>query len=87
MGLLRIVSFRPFPSAAVLEALGTVETVTVLDRADSPGGAPPLYAEVAATLYGSGCELHGAVYGLGGLVAPFVGIKIIDLLVQFIPGI
>ncbi|MGZ4666509.1 MAG: hypothetical protein ACXV5Q_16120 [Frankiaceae bacterium] len=27
------------------------------------------------------------LYGLGGLVAPFVGIKIIDLLIQFIPGI
>ena len=27
------------------------------------------------------------VYGLGGIVAPFVGIKLIDLLVQFIPGI
>ncbi|WP_031043176.1 potassium-transporting ATPase subunit KdpB [Streptomyces sp. NRRL F-5650] len=28
-----------------------------------------------------------AVYGLGGLVAPFAGIKIIDLLVSLIPGI
>ena len=28
-----------------------------------------------------------AIYGLGGLIAPFVGIKLIDLLVQFIPGI
>ncbi|HUX70928.1 MAG TPA: HAD-IC family P-type ATPase, partial [Cellulomonadaceae bacterium] len=28
-----------------------------------------------------------AVYGLGGLVAPFVGIKALDLLVQLIPGI
>ncbi|WP_281278707.1 potassium-transporting ATPase subunit KdpB [Micromonospora pisi] len=27
------------------------------------------------------------IYGLGGIVAPFVGIKIIDLIVQFIPGI
>ncbi|TMR07254.1 potassium-transporting ATPase subunit KdpB [Actinomadura soli] len=27
------------------------------------------------------------VYGLGGVVAPFAGIKLIDLLVQFIPGI
>ncbi|MGX9670720.1 potassium-transporting ATPase subunit KdpB [Mycobacterium sp. HM-7] len=26
------------------------------------------------------------VYGLGGIVAPFVGIKLIDLLIQFIPG-
>ncbi|WP_179167109.1 potassium-transporting ATPase subunit KdpB [Streptomyces sp. 13-12-16] len=27
------------------------------------------------------------VYGLGGLVAPFIGIKIIDLLVSLVPGI
>ncbi|WP_369805800.1 hypothetical protein, partial [Mycobacterium sp. 1165178.9] len=26
------------------------------------------------------------VYGLGGIVAPFIGIKFIDLIVQFIPG-
>ncbi|BFV56391.1 potassium-transporting ATPase subunit KdpB [Kitasatospora sp. CMC57] len=28
-----------------------------------------------------------AVYGFGGLVVPFVGIKVIDLIVQFIPGL
>jgi K+-transporting ATPase ATPase B chain len=27
------------------------------------------------------------VYGAGGIIAPFLGIKIIDLLIQFIPGI
>jgi K+-transporting ATPase ATPase B chain len=27
------------------------------------------------------------VYGLGGIVAPFVGIKIIDMLISIIPGI
>ncbi|MEO3747727.1 potassium-transporting ATPase subunit KdpB [Plantactinospora sp. B5E13] len=27
------------------------------------------------------------LYGLGGIVAPFVGIKAIDLIIQFIPGI
>ncbi|WP_374628948.1 potassium-transporting ATPase subunit KdpB [Frankia sp. AgPm24] len=26
-------------------------------------------------------------YGLGGIVAPFVGIKLIDLLIQFVPGV
>jgi K+-transporting ATPase ATPase B chain len=26
------------------------------------------------------------LYGLGGIVAPFIGIKLIDLVVQFIPG-
>ena len=27
------------------------------------------------------------IYGLGGIVAPFLGIKLIDLVVQFLPGI
>jgi potassium-transporting ATPase ATP-binding subunit len=27
------------------------------------------------------------IYGLGGLLLPFIGIKLIDLVVQFIPGI
>jgi pyruvate ferredoxin oxidoreductase alpha subunit len=66
VGLLRLVAFRPFPAAAVARALRGVESVVVLDRADSPGGTPPVHAEVAAALYGSGCELSGAVYGLGG---------------------
>jgi K+-transporting ATPase ATPase B chain len=26
------------------------------------------------------------VYGLGGIIAPFVGIKLIDLIIQFLPG-
>ena len=57
VGLLRIGSFRPFPAAAVATRCATSTDVAVLDRADSPGGAPPLLAEVAAALYGSGCEL------------------------------
>jgi K+-transporting ATPase ATPase B chain len=27
------------------------------------------------------------IYGLGGLVLPFAGIKLIDLIVQFVPGL
>ncbi|MDT5325558.1 MAG: potassium-transporting ATPase ATP-binding subunit, partial [Mycobacterium sp.] len=26
------------------------------------------------------------VYGLGGIIAPFIGIKLIDLVVQLFPG-
>jgi pyruvate ferredoxin oxidoreductase alpha subunit len=66
VGLLRIGAFRPFPAAAIAEALADVDTAVVLDRADSPGGAPPLRADVAAALYGSGVELESHVYGLGG---------------------
>jgi pyruvate ferredoxin oxidoreductase alpha subunit len=66
VGLLEILSFRPFPAEAIATALSDVGRVVVLDRADSPGSFPPLHAEVAAALYGSGSELEGHVYGLGG---------------------
>jgi pyruvate ferredoxin oxidoreductase alpha subunit len=58
VGVLEIRSFRPFPRARVAHALRDVSQVFVLDRADSPGGCPPLAAEV-----GRGSS-H--VYGLGG---------------------
>jgi pyruvate ferredoxin oxidoreductase alpha subunit len=66
VGLLKVVSFRPFPAEEVAALLEDVGSVIVLDRADSPGGAAPLHAELAAALYGSGIELTGHVYGLGG---------------------
>ena len=66
VGALKVVSFRPFPAERVRALLRDVSSVIVLDRADSPGGAAPLHAEMAAALYGSGIELRGHVYGLGG---------------------
>ena len=59
-------SFRPFPTAAVAASLDECTRVAVLDRADSPGGTPPLHAELATALYDSDVELAGHVYGLGG---------------------
>ncbi|HEU6446423.1 MAG TPA: hypothetical protein VFL61_15325 [Gaiellaceae bacterium] len=66
VGLLRVGSFRPFAAAQACEALAGVPEVAVLDRADSPGGAPPLFAEVAAALHGERTRLRSVVYGLGG---------------------
>lgn len=66
VGLLQIRSFRPFPAADVKAALGCRRLVSVLDRADSPGGAPPLFAELASVLYPTDVELRTHVYGLGG---------------------
>jgi pyruvate ferredoxin oxidoreductase alpha subunit len=65
VGLLKIASFRPFPAGAVRAALAGVLEVIVLDRADSPGGAPPLAAEVAYALRGA-ANVRSHVYGLGG---------------------
>ena len=66
VGLIEIRSFRPFPRERLHEALREVAVVSVLDRADSPGGAPPLFAEVAAARHGLDVELRSFVYGLGG---------------------
>jgi pyruvate ferredoxin oxidoreductase alpha subunit len=66
VGLLKICSFRPFPADAIAVALGSARTVSVLDRADSPGGAPPLFAEVVVALAGRAPQVRGHVYGLGG---------------------
>jgi pyruvate ferredoxin oxidoreductase alpha subunit len=66
VGLLQIRSFRPVPLAAIRAALQPVEHVAVLDRANSPGGPAPLFAELAVALQGSDVQLRSYVYGLGG---------------------
>jgi pyruvate ferredoxin oxidoreductase alpha subunit len=66
VGLLKICSFRPFPAEAIEAMLRNVGAVSVLDRADSPGGAPPLFAEASVALAGRSSRLRSYVYGLGG---------------------
>ncbi|MGZ4410917.1 MAG: pyruvate ferredoxin oxidoreductase [Gaiellaceae bacterium] len=66
VGLLRIVSYRPFPAEQIRAALAGAKTVIVLDRSDAPGAFPSLHAEIATALYGSGIELQPHVFGLGG---------------------
>jgi pyruvate ferredoxin oxidoreductase alpha subunit len=66
VGLLKLCSFRPFPAEAIGVVLEDVASVSVLDRADSPGGAPPLYADVTAAFAGEPHRLSSYVYGLGG---------------------
>ncbi len=66
VGLLQIRSFRPFPDLAVRTALRHANEIAVLDRADSPGGRPPLFAEVAVAVYGGPPLVRSFVYGLGG---------------------
>jgi pyruvate ferredoxin oxidoreductase alpha subunit len=66
VGLLELRSFRPFPARAVSELTRAAREVIVLDRADSPGGAPPLAADVALALAGTGVCVRSHVYGLGG---------------------
>ena len=53
----------------------------------SSGVASARKSSTPASSAGALLRRNLGVYGLGGLVLPFVGIKIIDLIVQFIPGL
>jgi pyruvate ferredoxin oxidoreductase alpha subunit len=64
VGLLELRSFRPLPAERLRSALRDVPRIAVLDRADSPGGRPPLFAELSAVL--DSPQLQSFVYGLGG---------------------
>lgn len=66
VGLLRLVSYRPFPAETIRKALASAREVIVLDRSDAPGSFPSLHAEMAVALYGSSAKLRAHVFGLGG---------------------
>ncbi len=68
-GLVRVVTFRPFPVAALREALAGARDVVVLERADTLSGlGGPLGVEVRAALYGlpQPPRVTDVIFGLGG---------------------
>lgn len=69
VGLLRIITYRPFPYARVYEALKDVVKVAVLDKAVSLGAYAPVSVEIKAVFYGKkkGPKIISSfVGGLGG---------------------
>ena len=64
-------------SAVIFNALVIIALIPLALRGVSykPGGASAMLRR------------NLLVYGLGGIVVPFLGIKAIDLLIQFVPGI
>lgn len=69
IGLVRLVTYRPFPESALATALSHAGTVVVMERADTlstMGG--PLGIEVRAALYSEGRSpaVSDVIFGLGG---------------------
>jgi pyruvate ferredoxin oxidoreductase alpha subunit len=79
VGLLKLRLWRPFPFEELYEAIGSAQTLIVLDRALSPGGpGGPAYSEIRSALYSQKARpnIVGFVGGLGGrdlTVAEFEG--------------
>jgi pyruvate ferredoxin oxidoreductase alpha subunit len=69
VGLLKVISFRPFPYSRVCEILKDIPRVAVLDKAVSLGGYAPLAVEIKAAFFGkkkSPKVISSFVAGLGG---------------------
>jgi pyruvate ferredoxin oxidoreductase alpha subunit len=69
IGLLKIVTYRPFPAQAIYEALKGVSKVAVVDRALSLGSYAPLAGEIKAVFFGKKKKpqvISSFIAGLGG---------------------
>ncbi|RMD99004.1 MAG: pyruvate ferredoxin oxidoreductase, partial [Calditrichaeota bacterium] len=68
VGLLKVRVFRPFPFAALRQALQGVPKVAVIDRNISFGHHGIFYSEIKSALYGQprAPRLFGFIAGLGG---------------------
>ena len=68
VGSLKVTTYRPFPTDAIIEALGHVRNVVVLDRAVSLGSGGPLATEIRSAFAGRRGAPHvsSVIGGLGG---------------------
>jgi len=72
-GLLRIRTFRPFPTQDILKALEGVKALAVMDRSHSFGAqGGPIFHEIRHILYDAPIRPHivNYIYGLGGRDMP-----------------
>jgi pyruvate ferredoxin oxidoreductase alpha subunit len=68
VGLMKLITYRPFPREAIRKALRNAKKVAVLEKAISPGGDGPLYCEMASAFYGEKNmpAMRNFIIGLGG---------------------
>jgi len=66
IGVLGIVSFRPFPYAAVAAALKHAERFVVLEKSLAVGGGGIVATDVRLACTGMGLQGHTVIAGLGG---------------------
>jgi pyruvate ferredoxin oxidoreductase alpha subunit len=67
VGLLKITTFRPFPSEEIIKAAGMCENISIIEKAVSPGSGGPLYSEIRAAISQTGKRnIKNYIVGLGG---------------------
>jgi pyruvate ferredoxin oxidoreductase alpha subunit len=68
VGLLRLITFRPFPKQELYDVLSRAENIVVMEKAVSLGSGGPLANELRAVFQGRNAvpRISGFVLGLGG---------------------
>lgn len=68
VGLLKILTYRPFPKESIARSLKNAKSVAVVEKAFSPGFGGVLYGEIASLAYESrlGSKVRSYIVGLGG---------------------
>lgn len=67
VGILKIKTFRPFPSDEILNIISKAKNVAVLEKAISLGNIGPLYTEICALAQGKiKANINNYIVGLGG---------------------
>jgi len=85
VGLLRIRTFRPFPSKEIVKALKNVEIIGVMDRSVTYGSmGGPVFVEIQAAFYNEKKKpkIVNYIYGLGGRDTP---LKLIEKVFEELP--
>lgn len=69
VGMLKIRTFRPFPTDQIREALSGARVIGVMDRSDSFGAqGGPLFTEIRSAMFDAETrpQIYNFIYGLGG---------------------
>ena len=68
VGLLRLITYRPFPKEALYQALSSAQDIVVIEKAVSLGSSGPLALELRSVFHGRPVSprISGFVIGLGG---------------------
>jgi len=66
IGAVQITTFRPFPFAAIHQALARASQIIVVEKSLTAGMGGPLAAEIRLALNGESIPVHSVIAGLGG---------------------
>lgn len=69
VGMLKVRTFRPFPTEQICEALSGAKVIGIMDRSDSFGAqGGPLFTEIRSAMFEaeSRPQIYNFIYGLGG---------------------